>query len=161
MKFTCENLIPTQPDKANKPKLFRFTITPSTQNVTVTGYRFTFSDTKQTLDTDANTPYVEREVTSGSLKVTGQVKTSAGISEVTEACSTTVTMVVTSPSPTPKTPSPTPSPKGAVLGETLPETGPAAALGGMAGLTAIGFASRAYLRSRKSLVDAMRGKRHK
>lgn len=63
-----------------------------------------------------------------------------------------------SPSKSP-TQSPSPSASPAVLGATLPETGPEAALGGVAGLTAIGLASRAYLRSRKSLVDSLRNKR--
>lgn len=82
-----------------------------------------------------------------------------------------------SPSPTPTpthTPSPSPSESptpvitstpsatpggGEVLGATLPQAGPEAALGGMAGLTGIGLASRAYLRSRKDLRNSLRKKR--
>jgi cell division septation protein DedD len=71
------------------------------------------------------------------------------------------------PSPTPthtptptSTPTPTKTP-GEVLGVTLPDTGPEAALGGVAGLTTIGFASRAYLRSRRSLLSTLRGKSDK
>jgi cell division septation protein DedD len=71
------------------------------------------------------------------------------------------------PSPTPthtptptSTPTPTKTP-GEVLGVTLPDTGPEAALGGVAGLTSIGFASRAYLRSRRSLLSTLRGKSDK
>jgi len=62
------------------------------------------------------------------------------------------------PTPKPKTPTPTPTPKeeGKVLGTTLPQTGPEAALGGMIGLTGIGVASRAYLRSRKDLKNSLR-----
>ena len=61
------------------------------------------------------------------------------------------------PTPTP-TPVPTPTPTGQVLSANLPATGPETAFGGVAGLTAIGYASRAYLRSRKSVLDALRGK---
>jgi hypothetical protein len=67
------------------------------------------------------------------------------------------------PSPTPThTPTPTPTKTpGEVLGVTLPDTGPEAALGGVAGLTTIGFASRAYMRSRRSLLSTLRGKSDK
>jgi hypothetical protein len=66
------------------------------------------------------------------------------------------------PTPTPvvviTTPTPTPTPTGKVLGTSLPATGPEALLGGVAGLTAMGYATRGYLRSRKSVLDALRGK---
>lgn len=74
-----------------------------------------------------------------------------------------------SPTPSPTkspTPSPTKSPvtpvtggTGEVLGTTLPDTGPEAALGGVAGLTAIGLASRSYLRSRKSLLSSLKNRK--
>jgi hypothetical protein len=164
--FACVELIPaksaTQPADKNRVN-FRFTITPDVDNVAITGYRFTFSDSSQPVDTDANTPFTERAFGVGTFTVNGQVKTTAGTSAITDACSATVTVTKppVSPSPSPVTPSPTPSPTGRVLGAALPDTGPEAALGGMAGLTAIGFASRAYLRSRKSVIDAMRGKGRK
>ena len=70
--------------------------------------------------------------------------------------------VTPTPKPTP-TPvvvitTPTPTPTGKVLGTSLPATGPEALLGGVAGLTAMGYATRGYLRSRKSVLDALRGK---
>jgi hypothetical protein len=53
-----------------------------------------------------------------------------------------------------------PTATGQVLSATaptpLPATGPEAALGGMAGITGIAVASRAYIRSRKSLLGRMR-----
>jgi hypothetical protein len=58
-------------------------------------------------------------------------------------------------------PTPTPTPTGQVLGATLPATGPETLLGGVGGLTAIGYATRGYIRSRKSLLDALRGKNSK
>jgi hypothetical protein len=55
----------------------------------------------------------------------------------------------------------TPPSAGHVLGATLPGTGPEAALGGIAGLSAIGVASQAYVRSRKSLLNSLRKNRTK
>jgi hypothetical protein len=160
--FKCVELTPTKLSSATDKVNFRFTLKPDAKNVTITGYRFTFSDTNQTVDTIANTPFIDHAFGAGTYTVKGQVKTSAGITAVSEACSATVTVNKNTPSstPTPHTPTPTSTPQ--VLGAaTLPATGPETALGGMAGLTAVGFASRAYLRSRKGLVDAMRNKNRK
>lgn len=157
--FKCVELTPSKVKTATDKVTFRFTLKPEVKNVTITGYRFTFSDTNETVDTDAKTPYIERAFGSGSHTVKGQVKTSAGITAISEACSATVSVNQPTPSHTP-TPTPTPTSTPQVLGATLPATGPEAALGGMAGLTAIGFASRAYLRSRKGVVDALRGKKN-
>ena len=41
-------------------------------------------------------------------------------------------------------------------GTSLPDTGPAAAMGGAVGLGSIGYASYMYLRSKKGVVDALR-----
>lgn len=65
------------------------------------------------------------------------------------------------PTPVPATPKPTPmpTPTPKVLGATtLPDTGAESILGGVAGVTALGYATRSYLRSRKSVIDALRGK---
>jgi hypothetical protein len=125
-----------------------------TGNVKITGYRFSFSDSTLVRDTAANVPYIDHQVTSGSLTVHGQVKTTAGISAISDACSATVSVNQPTPSPTP-----TPTENGHVLGVSLPATGPEAALGGIAGISAIGVASRYYIRSRKSLLDALRRKK--
>jgi len=78
------------------------------------------------------------------------VKTSAGVSEIVALCSVKLTVgPVVTPTPTPVTPV-TPV-------QPLPATG-AGALAGMGGLGAIGYASRSYLRSRKSLLDSLRRK---
>ncbi len=73
------------------------------------------------------------------------------------------------PTPTPtKAPTPTPTPKatpvvvapvepGKGSEGVLPDTGAESILGGVVGLTAMGYAARGYLRSRKSVVDALRG----
>jgi hypothetical protein len=155
--FACVELIPKQVGGST----FSFTIKPSTTgNVKVTGYRFTFSDNTPVVDQTSNT--VNHDVTNGTLTVNGQVKTTAGISEISDACSATVNVTTPTPSPSPSiTPSPTPTPTGQVLGASLPATGPETVFGGIAGLTGIGLASRAYLRSRKGLLDAMRRKRTK
>jgi hypothetical protein len=136
----------------DKSVTFRFTIVPETKNVDITGYRFMFGDGSSAQDVSVD--HIERSVNAGgSLRVEGQVKTSAGISAVSEACSATVTVAP------PVAPPPVVPPTGQVLGASLPATGPEAALGGIAGVSAIGVASRAYLRSRKSLLDSMRRKR--
>jgi hypothetical protein len=120
--------------------------------------------------TDANTPYIDQTITSGSLTVYGQVVTNMGTSYINGDCSATVNITAsTTPTPTPSvtpsvTPSATPTPTGQVLGTSttpLPDTGPESALGGVVGLSAIGVASRAYLRSRKSLMTNMRKHRTK
>jgi hypothetical protein len=147
--FACVSLTPSQPNPTNEPNKFRFTVTPRVTNTTITGYRFTFSDNSAPVETAANQPYVERTVAS-SLTVQAYVKTTHGTSAPTEACSATATVTV-SPTPT--------SGGGQVLGATLPATGPEAALGGIAGLSAIGWAGRSYLRSRKSLLSSMRNNR--
>jgi hypothetical protein len=77
----------------------------------------------------------------------------------TPSCTPSATPVaVASESPTP-TPTPTQTP-GQVLGVStnLPQTGPEDLMGGAAGLTAIGYAGRAYLRSRKSFIDSFKKK---
>jgi LPXTG-motif cell wall-anchored protein len=141
---------PSQPDVDHRPSVYRFTVTPQTQNVTVTGYRFTFSDHTPQATTAANTPYVDKEVKSGTLKVSAQALTNKGETAISEVCSASVTANTT--------PSPTNSP--VVLGTStqpvLPQTGAETALGGLLGLTAIGAAGRAYWRSRKSLTSALR-----
>lgn len=149
-QFSCVQLVPTQPDKTGRPALYRFTVTPHVSgNVKLTGYRFLFSDNSAVQDTAVNMPYVEREISSGNLTVYGEVKTTAGITQVSQVCSATVNIA-----------SPVPTPPGQVLGVTaMPVTGPETALGGIAGLSAIGVASRYYLRSRKSLAEAMRRKK--
>jgi hypothetical protein len=148
-EFECVDLVPTRVTNKGSNETYRFTVTPKTKNVTITGYRFTFND-GSVVNTAANQPYVEREIRSGSVKVQAQVITNKGETKLSEACSAVVNVTVATPSPTP-----TATPQ--VLGvTTLPETGPAAILGGMAGLTALGYAGRSYLRSRKALLDALR-----
>jgi hypothetical protein len=72
---------------------------------------------------------------------------------------TPVPTKVPTPVPThvPATPVPTPAPSKASEG-VLPDTGAESVLGGVVGLTAMGYAARGYIRSRKSVVDALRGK---
>ena len=161
-EFVCLDLTPSQPDKAKTPDIFRFTVESRVKNVTTTGYRFTASKdggSSEVKDTDATTKYRDFTLTPGTWTVTAQVKTSAGISAINTACTATVHVNQASPSPTPSaSPSPTPTKGGQVLSATLPATGPETLLGGVAGVTALGYASRAYLRSRKSVIDALRGK---
>jgi hypothetical protein len=81
-----------------------------------------------------------------------------------------VTKPVSTPSPTPTptatpvvTPTPTVTPTagkgGEVLPATLPETGAAAALGSVAGIGGLAFAARSYVRSRRSLTQALKSNR--
>jgi hypothetical protein len=144
LSFSCVSISVTQPDKVNKPNRFRFTVTPNTSGgVAVSGSRFDFSDIGTV---DSPTVSIDRDLNAGSsIKVDGHVKTTAGITATTAACSTSVTV------------------QGQVLSATtastpaLPATGAETALGGAAGLTAIGFATRSYMRSKKNLLGALRG----
>lgn len=153
----CQRLTPTQPDKRNQPTLFRFSVSNSRPyGVAVTGYRFSFSDGTDDVVTSANKNYVERTVTAGqSLTVHAVVQTNHGESDSSEACSATVTVNAASAT---STPTPSPQSTGQVLGVSLPDTGPEAALGGVLGLTGMGMAAGAYVRSRRTLVSALRGK---
>jgi hypothetical protein len=159
--FTCLKLTPSQPDVKNQPGTFRFSVDSKIENVTLTGYRYTIlqegtSTAADVRDTDATHNYSDFTLGAGTWNVSAQVKTSAGISAVNSACSTkvVVTQAVTPVTPTPVAPAP-----GQVLGATLPATGPEGLLGGAAGLTAIGYATRGYFRSRKNLLEALRGNR--
>jgi hypothetical protein len=110
----------------------------------VTGSRFDFSDIGTV---DSPTVSIDRDLNAGTtINVDGHVKTTAGITATTAACSTSLTVQgqVLSAATAPATPA-------------LPATGPETALGGAAGLTAIGFAARSYVRSRKNLLGALRG----
>lgn len=178
--FSCDSMSYSQPDSVNQPSQYQFTITPDTSgNVTITGYLFTFSNGSPAVMTDANTPYTTVNVTSG-LTVYGQVETNLGTTPVSSNCSACVTVAPAAPTPSPvpsvtptctctETPTPsatpvaTPSATPAVLGAStsLPSTGPESALGGAGALSGIAMASRAYYRSRKSLLSAMRNKRTK
>jgi uncharacterized repeat protein (TIGR01451 family) len=78
----------------------------------------------------------------------------------------TVTKPVATPSPTPlpsTTPVPTTTPAVLGVGEaapaTLPETGAETALGSLAGIGGLAYASRAYLRSRHGLKRALKNNR--
>jgi len=155
-------LTPSQVDQVNHPNVFRFTVTSQINNVDLTGFRFSVSKeltsggntTPDVRDIDATKSFTDFTFGPGTWDVSAQVKTSAGITQISDACSA---QVIVNEAPTP-TPVPTPTPTGQVLSANLPATGPESALGGVAGLTAIGYASRAYLRSRKSVLDALRGK---
>lgn len=165
--FECVKLTASQPDKAREANTYRFTVTSRIENVTITGYRFSVTQlgaggTTNVQDIDASVPFAEYTLGAGTWDVSAQVKTSAGMTAFNSACSTRVVvgeLVTPKPSVVP-TPLPTVTPgKGQVLGAaTLPSTGPEAMLGGVAGLTAMGYAARGYLRSRKNVLDALRGK---
>jgi hypothetical protein len=58
--FRCVDLVPTKADTQLTDKVnFRFSLTPEVQNVTITGYRFSFSNSNEVVDTTADTPFVE------------------------------------------------------------------------------------------------------
>lgn len=157
--FSCDSMLVRQ-DQTDR-SLFHFIIYAHTgPGVAVTGYLFSFSDQNFAPNpTDANTPTFSRQLPPGSQTIHGQVETTAGTSNVSRSCTDNLDVpAIGQPSPSP-TNSPTPTPTGQVLGTTatpLPATGPETALGGVAGLTAIGVAGRAYLRSRKNLLDSLR-----
>ncbi len=155
--FACESLKVSQPDKTNKPSTFHFTVTPNVSNTTVTGYEFNFGDNSALSESD--TASVDHAFAAGTWNVTSIVKTPIGNTPVSKVCSAKVT--VAAPPTLSPTPTPTPVEQGQVLGAALPATGPEAALGGIAGLSAIGYASKSYLRSRKSLLSSLRHKNNK
>ena len=158
--FECVSITAVQPDKVGAPGKFRFSVVSNVNNVTLTGYRFTVheegsSNTADVKDIEAPLNTVEYTFGPGTWKITAQVKTTAGITQIIDAC----TAVIEVTQAAPITPTPMPKPTGQVLGSAvLPATGPEAMLGGVAGLTAMGYAARGYIRSRKSLLDALRGK---
>lgn len=84
---------------------------------------------------------------SHSLKNVGIVR-AKGVSDVYNVATTNVNVTcTTTPTPTPPVTPPT----------TTPRTGPVGAgMAGAGGLTAVGYAARGYLRSKKSLLDALK-----
>ncbi len=151
---TCVALTPSN----NGNDTYNFMIQSQVSgNAEITGYQFTTIENggqPMQWSPQSSPTLTNQSVPSGtSLTVEGQVLSSAGDTNITNTCSATVstpaeeTAVVTPATPTP-TPAPAPAP--------LPQTGPESALGGAAGLTGIGVAGRAYLRSRKSLLASLR-----
>lgn len=157
--FECVSIEVTQPDITNEPGKFRFSVVGRVSNVELTGYRFTAhqegsADVADVKDIAAPLNMVEYTFGPGTWKVTAQVKTTAGITQINNACSAIITVTQAGPSVTP-----TPKPNGQVLGAAvLPATGPDVLFGGVAGLTAMGYAAHAYIRSRKTLLETLRGK---
>jgi hypothetical protein len=152
--FECFKVDTSVPD-ASQPDKFRFTIVPIVgSGVQLTGFRFTFSDGRTPVDNPANQPSADAIVPVGSdLKAFGQVITDHGATQIGDCVgeinrTVVTTAVVTTPTPTPAVLSATTAP--------LPATGPESALGGVAGVSAIGVAARAYLKSRKGLVNSLR-----
>lgn len=160
--FECVEMDTSQP--TSDQNLFRFTIVPLYgDGVQLTGFRFTFSDNRSPLETASNVPSVDAEVPSGTdLRVFGQVETTAGTTPISNDCSAEINRTVQTEATTtvlPTTSTPAPAQVLSAATAPLPATGPEDALGGVAGLTAIGVATRAYLRSRKGLMDSLRRKR--
>jgi hypothetical protein len=147
------------------PTMWRFSVHARAENTTISGYRFSFSDSGAQATTDAGHPYTDKVKTSSPLKVRAQVLGNDGsVTPQTEQCSVTAGGTGASPAPTRSaSPAPTysvtPTPSGQVLGAAtpaLPDTGPEVALGGAVGLGIVGYAGRAYLRSRKALRDSLK-----
>jgi uncharacterized repeat protein (TIGR01451 family) len=154
--FTCAGLTAAPKGGDLNSLTYVFTVKPVvTGNVKVTGYQFEIvaeNGSKKPISSDTNA--VEFTFAqAGTYTVHAQVKTSAGTTAIVELCSVKLTV-----GPTDKTPQPTPPGESLGTSTTLPETGPEAALGGAMGLGAIGFATRSYLRSRRSLLEALRRK---
>ena len=127
---------------------FTFTLTkPVLKNVTVTGYIFTVTDVTGAHDV-VNSDKDHNQVTfqfkqTGNFTVEGQVVTSGGTTPIVSVCSAQLTVGST---PT------------VLAASSLPDTGAEGALAGAAGLSGIGYATTAYIRSRKSLVKSLRRK---
>jgi hypothetical protein len=113
----------------------------------ITGYVWNFDDGTAELRTGPEENSITHDVGPAGLTVKGRIDSDIGPSEqIGNFCTAAV-------GPT--------AGQGQVLSTTatpMPATGPEAALGGMAGLTAIAVASRAYARSRKSLLGSLRRK---
>lgn len=158
----CRKLTPSRPHANSEPGLFRFTVSSQAPSgAKIQGYRFGFDDGTEDIETASNRNYVERTLEADqTLTVRAWVVTSAGESDDNDACSATVMVHAASKSGSTPPPSPSPSSKpvdkGQVLGVSLPDTGPEAALGGAVGLGAMGSAAVAYRRSRRSLLSALR-----
>jgi len=152
---TCQELDAT--NEGNNEYDFNIVPTTPTGNAVIEGYQFTTfvnGEQQAQLPEQTSTQLTETVAPGTTLTVEGQVVSTVGTSNNTNDCMATesvpaqLTSVVTTPSSTPA-PAPT----------SLPSTGPESALGGAAGLTGIGVAGRAYLRSRKSLLASLRSKR--
>jgi hypothetical protein len=153
---SCVQLTATQPDAAGYPTTYNFTIVPSdASSATITGYQFNFSNGN--IPAQTSSPTLTLNLNSGqNLTVQGQILTSAGPTPISSECSVTVTapqngQVLSSATTPPVAPTPTTS---------LPATGAESALGGAAGVAAIAFAARTYIRSRKSYAQNLRERRH-
>jgi hypothetical protein len=164
--FACQQMVQSRPMPDTDPNLVKFTILPLlTGGIQPTGFIFSFDNGTGTppeppVQNPADQPSIERHITSGELTVFGQVETDLGTTPVSRDCSSTVEVTQTMVNV--QTPTPTATPQGQVLSTTttpLPATGPETALGGVAGLTAIGLTGRAYLRSRKNLLGSLRRRR--
>lgn len=78
----------------------------------------------------------------------------AGVDEIKATATVTITHVCQTP-PT-QTPPPVTPPTPPTTPPTLPVTGPEGAMAGVFGTTGIGYGLRAYLRSKRGLVDALK-----
>jgi hypothetical protein len=155
---TSEQVLCSTMDKTFvKDNIWQFRIFQQPDGASVAGYLWTFNDGTQVTPTSANT--IQHPVGPKGVTVFGQVKRVDGsFSPITTNCSQAV-QGVEAPATT-TVPTVVPTATGQVLSATaptpLPATGPEAALGGVAGITGIAVASRAYIRSRKSLLGRMR-----
>jgi hypothetical protein len=158
VSVSCVAIAVAQVDKTNPSKM-RFTVTPSGQ---ATGSRFNFNGNDPQ---DSDSMSVDKDMQPNTTtKVDGQVKSADGVTPINNVCSATIiinqqkvvkivktvatTVVTTTMQPQVLSAETQPAP--------LPATGPEAMLGGAAGLVGLGYASRAYLRSKKSLLGALR-----
>ena len=134
---------------------YTFVVTPTGDKTLLKSYHFEVvaeNGAKKTIDS----PTGSIDFTfaqAGTYTVTGQLVTATETQAQVEACVVKLTV-----GPTNQTPQPTPP--GETLGTSteLPATGPESALAGIGGLSALGYATRSYLRSRKSLVNTMKRK---
>jgi len=158
----CDALTAEYIGSTNVPAKIKFTAKgTATGGATINGYAFDFGDGEKA---DGSNAVVEHTYDKeGDYKATAQVKSTLGITAVTQSC--TVMIKVSKDKPpvvTPPTNPPAPGAPGAPGAQgsksspgSLPSTGPAEIFGGLFGAGGLGYGIRQLLMSRRRLSDVL------
>lgn len=150
--FVCEDLA-ANPASGTFPLNVTFTASEKlSEGVSVDSYIFDFGEGGSQVVSKSRTVSNVYEKP-GTYVATVAIKTTEGVTLPNENCKVSIT--VTTPPETPTTPETPPSEEEAVIPEVLADTGVAGAAAGMAGAGAIGWAVQGFIRSRKSLLEAL------
>jgi hypothetical protein len=149
--------------------LQRFWVQGTAPAGTISGYRFTFSDSPSTATVDAGHPYTDKTMTGRPVKAQAQVLLKNGfVSPLNDTCAVSTEGKAVSGTAPPAAAAPPVSPPdsaapapattvpatGSTQVQTMPATGTTA--GGVAGLVVLGLAARSYWYSKRSLRTSIR-----